>query len=483
MAKRIVLVKKEKTYNIPLLVNTMQQRFFGRKNPIVFQNKDGSYRKANMSHRKAFYKHILHKETMGLYLIDEMNRVQTMCIDIDNHGNNISDHEFEQQIKIIIRWLIDRGIAGDQILIEDSGGGYHIWFYAKNPITSEIAVEFLSAIKRQFDFIEIFPPTSNPPKYGNVIRIPLGVHQKRFAANDPKAKSNLCYFDGEEIIRIKTMIKKHSELKSWAPLSIHDIERFIKENKGNTLKIGGDMFVTASFIPSDIKILADKEPRSCIRMAMTHRTSIGSRNFVAFMLGLFLKYGLWLTNEQTKKCMRSWREHLIVHEPEDFSENDLNKSVKRAIDYKNRKPPNCKYDKTMGKICAHYGLKGSCEYAKRLEGNPVNKVLYRSIKEDKSWRGKLIFALFRFAQDLADNNGEFRVLSAVFSEKAGMQKATLLRKMPEGMYAGKTKLEVLEEAGIASFEVNNGSGYISIKMKPDAQEKAMVFLSLSGNYQ
>jgi len=68
-------------------------------------------------------------------------------------------------------------------LLEDTGGrGYHIWLFFSSPLQGDNAVKFYQICKSFTDFgFEFFPKQTNineKRRFGNLIKLPLGTHQK-----------------------------------------------------------------------------------------------------------------------------------------------------------------------------------------------------------------------------------------------------------------------------------------------------------------
>jgi hypothetical protein len=69
------------------------------------------------------------------------------------------------------------------MLLEETGGrGYHIWVFIAAPLDGDIAVGFGEALKKNLKFdVEFFPKQgtlNENRKYGNLIKLPLGIHRK-----------------------------------------------------------------------------------------------------------------------------------------------------------------------------------------------------------------------------------------------------------------------------------------------------------------
>ena len=86
-------------------------------------------------------------------------------------------------IKALLLSLPQVGMSPDQALVEFSGNkGYHIWFFFEEPIPARNAYLFLNGVKAYFGLppdLEAFPKQVTAGNaYGNLIKLPLGLHKK-----------------------------------------------------------------------------------------------------------------------------------------------------------------------------------------------------------------------------------------------------------------------------------------------------------------
>ena len=132
--------------------------------------------------------------TCGLYLLNSENYCYLICIDIDIPKSELNIIDFtdpkqkytflkEQLITVNKELCSQFKVPPDSILFEETGGrGYHIWIFFDRPIKGQIAVKFGAALKAHLGFeVEFFPKQgclTPSRKYGNLIKLPLGIHQK-----------------------------------------------------------------------------------------------------------------------------------------------------------------------------------------------------------------------------------------------------------------------------------------------------------------
>ena len=132
--------------------------------------------------------------TFGLYVLNSKSQCHLICIDIDIPKGQLAEIDFSDRetkyaelfplLEKLIKLLIDHfSIPRSSILLEETGGrGYHLWVFLAAPVTGDVAVAFGKTLKNKLDFeIEFFPKQGSlgpKRKLGNLIKLPLGLHQK-----------------------------------------------------------------------------------------------------------------------------------------------------------------------------------------------------------------------------------------------------------------------------------------------------------------
>lgn len=134
-------------------------------------------------------KHMRYDIAIGSYPIyengDGRNYCKWLCIDVDAHTDEDRMLYLEDLINnIYIELLSDEGIPQDSMLLEFSGGGYHLWIFLEEKTTLEMASKFAYVIKerlKEYDFggyVELYPKqftTEHLEKgLGNAVRLPCG---------------------------------------------------------------------------------------------------------------------------------------------------------------------------------------------------------------------------------------------------------------------------------------------------------------------
>jgi len=138
--------------------------------------------------------HLEGDATFGLYVLNRASCCHLVCIDIDIPKRDLIKVDFthaemkytylKDKLDAVLEALSGRlGVPPESILLEDTGGrGYHIWMFFSEPVQGQTAVALGEALKRHLNFeIEFFPKQGRltpKRKYGNLIKLPLGLHRK-----------------------------------------------------------------------------------------------------------------------------------------------------------------------------------------------------------------------------------------------------------------------------------------------------------------
>ncbi len=139
-------------------------------------------------------RHLEGDATFGLYLLNRASCCHLVCVDIDIPKCDLNEVDFKNpkakygylkpKLDAVLEALSGQlGVPPESILLEDTGGrGYHIWVFFSDEVPGQTAVSFGEALKRQLDFeVEFFPKQGRltpTRKYGNLIKLPLGLHRK-----------------------------------------------------------------------------------------------------------------------------------------------------------------------------------------------------------------------------------------------------------------------------------------------------------------
>lgn len=170
------------------------QLFRGREDYFAQQGEDWYFPVPRTLDEFYVRRHLEGDATFGLYVLNRASCCHLVCIDIDIPRSDLSEVDFKHseakygylkdKLDAVLEALFERlGVPPEATLLEDTGGrGYHIWVFFSETVQGRTAVAFGEALKRQLDFdIEFFPKQSrltSTRQYGNLIKLPLGLHRK-----------------------------------------------------------------------------------------------------------------------------------------------------------------------------------------------------------------------------------------------------------------------------------------------------------------
>jgi hypothetical protein len=141
--------------------------------------------------------HLAGKKTLGAYQLRE-GRAGWLCLDVDANKDTEQAHHNVKEIVRLLRGKLER--MGLPVYVEFTGNkGFHLWVFCPDGalakdlqrlgqwIVNDIAEEHGEYADTH---IEVFPKQGNPQPYGNLVKVPLGVHLKT---------SNRCLFVDETL--------------------------------------------------------------------------------------------------------------------------------------------------------------------------------------------------------------------------------------------------------------------------------------------
>jgi hypothetical protein len=140
--------------------------------------------------------HFSGNETLGLYLLNEENRVCLAVIDMDIDKKALLEYANDEEESKRLHKLTHQdavriaGVCDDleiPVVIEDSGyKGRHLWFFFTDPIPAKLARIFLKFLTEKAGkssggiHWEIFPNIDKVrgKGFGPLIKLPLGIHKR-----------------------------------------------------------------------------------------------------------------------------------------------------------------------------------------------------------------------------------------------------------------------------------------------------------------
>jgi hypothetical protein len=215
--------------------------FKGREDYFALQS-DDNYRPINQPlSEDDLEKHFNGFVTFGIYVLTKLSQCNFICIDIDIPKSKLDNIELKNQKEkyihlkdklIIIQKNITEklNIEKDSILFEDTGGrGYHIWVFFEEAITGKDARKLYHILKEDIDLdFEFFPKQPNLTEnrnYGNLIKLPLGIHQKY------NRRSTFFTISDSKKLAILPWEKNFTHLQSIKKVKKSEVEQIIKNNE------------------------------------------------------------------------------------------------------------------------------------------------------------------------------------------------------------------------------------------------------------
>lgn len=284
--------------------------------------------------------HLAGRKTLGVYQLKD-NTVKWVCFDIDiSKGTEIRKSTWEnirRQTRYLGKRLYELGVP---FLVEFSGNrGMHVWVFFSEPVKSSDAYVFghfcLEGVPVHPELhIEMFPKQPSTPNLGNVVKLPLGIHNKSGKWTEfVNARFEPYEDQWRALYRVRTMTPD-------------DLDAFLTENNV-------DRDVLKGFKVRD----ADSgRGLPCYTNIMTKGVSEGSRDALTFYLSVFLKnHGM--SPDLVQATVEAWNEK---NDPP-LDEWTLNEKIDSAFkrDYSHfacLKPemepfcdPNCKFYKNRMK--------------------------------------------------------------------------------------------------------------------------------------
>ncbi|HID56041.1 TPA: group II intron reverse transcriptase/maturase [Candidatus Poribacteria bacterium] len=251
----------------------MLEIFSGREGAFAVEGIDSMgvrvFRRVDRQIRTSDIKeHIQGRKTVGVYLLRLNNTVSFAVVDVDISRRYLlraDDQEKEELLRRTHQDALRIAAAAEKLgvkcYIEDSGyKGRHCWFFFQEPIKGETAKEFLQRITEQAGKPspsinwELFPQQTRVKEnqFGQLIKLPLGVHSKSGRRCLLLDEAGLPYEDQmgvlknvepippekvNRILNIKTAIDPFGEDESWIVEMFPDMELTVKVISGcNVLK-------------------------------------------------------------------------------------------------------------------------------------------------------------------------------------------------------------------------------------------------------
>ena len=224
--------------NSEALLKIYLDYFKGREDYIAYQGQNFYYPINQSLSEALIIQHLKNLVTYGIYVLNSQSKCSLICIDIDIPKEEVkeelvkdSNKKFQflkdKLFKIIHTLNNKLTIDNKYILLEDTGGrGYHIWIFFEEPIEGLKVLRLNDFLKHYIDFdFEFFPkqPALNEKRrFGNLIKLPLGKHQKY------KRGSRFFSLKDEDLLFINSLRGNINHLKNIDKIPHSKIDEIIE---------------------------------------------------------------------------------------------------------------------------------------------------------------------------------------------------------------------------------------------------------------
>ena len=215
--------------------------FKGREDYIACQGKDYYYPIQAILTPDHLRKHLDNLATFGIYVLTSDSKCNFICLDIDIPQNELHKLDFRnptQKYRYLKNKLVpildllnnNFSIPQESILVEDTGGrGYHIWLFFSHPVQGKDAIKFhlitKSFINFDFEFFPKQPNLTKARKFGNLIKLPLGTHQKY------ESRSSFLKLEGDRVQLIASVEDNLKHLSTIQKIDPRDFNKIIHEHE------------------------------------------------------------------------------------------------------------------------------------------------------------------------------------------------------------------------------------------------------------
>lgn len=223
--------------------------------------------------------HIAGSKTLGVYQLDNNDTVKWLCLDVDVNKDaaatsSLSADALHAWVRQHTRKLAQAAQRYRlPFLVEFSGSkGYHLWFFFAEPVPAREAMalgRFLDAQVEPPHFLhtEVFPKQTGQRSFGNLVKLPLGKHQKT---------GNRCLFVDRNF---EPVDDQWGALARVRAITSDELADFLEEHDVP--------------IPDSIRVMgaggSGRFGLPCLRAIMEQGVGQGSRDEAAFVLGCLFR--------------------------------------------------------------------------------------------------------------------------------------------------------------------------------------------------
>lgn len=177
-----------------VLANALLEKFVVRSEVFAVQQARGGYVKVEAPLTlEVVREHLEGKRTIGVYQLSVDSRVKWLCFDLDPEKLSKPEEAARRILGVCLEAVKDRDGAerprvwGHSLLLEASrypDPSYHIWILFLVPVPARVArwlgFRLLGLAGLSPKQVEVFPKqdaVSDISPYGNLVKLPLGLHQ------------------------------------------------------------------------------------------------------------------------------------------------------------------------------------------------------------------------------------------------------------------------------------------------------------------
>lgn len=129
--------------------------------------------------------HLLGGMTIATYQLTDENTVKWLCFDVDLKKG--MSEELEGKVKghtLALAKKLHQILGQGSFLVERSGSkGFHLWVFFSEPVPAFKVMALGKYVDGQIEHpfgidVEVYPKQTRVHSYGNMVKIPLGIHRK-----------------------------------------------------------------------------------------------------------------------------------------------------------------------------------------------------------------------------------------------------------------------------------------------------------------
>jgi hypothetical protein len=167
--------------------------------------------------------------TLGVYQLDKQSTVKWLCLDVDA-TTDYEAEKLQQTTRMLVRKIITIFGKGHALVEESGSKGYHVWLFFDGNLPAFDAYRLGHLITSELELpggvrIEVYPKQTTLADFGNLVKLPLGIHQK--------TKQRCLFLNGA----FKPMQDQWKVLREVAPLPIRAVQARVADIPATIVRI------------------------------------------------------------------------------------------------------------------------------------------------------------------------------------------------------------------------------------------------------